>query len=160
MTPDPPWLPALLLMVDHENSWPVYVEAVYAAFRRDFIDSRPLLDGRRVNCRRDPLYDNKEAGFWHCIQEGADEEERTPDLRRCERIGWIRAVIANHTAPEVNDWSNDWRGEMRRYLWLNEAYLVVLAERRHSWQLITAFCTDRHHTVRKLRRERDDCTNG
>jgi len=52
------------------------------------------------------------------------------------------------------------RREWRTYLWLNEEYLVVLGERRNYYQLITAFCTDRPHTIRKIRLERDAARNG
>lgn len=155
MTTQPAWLPELLLMADHDNSWNSYISAVYGLFATNFVASQPQFDGRSVRCRRDPLYDGKEAGFWHCVQEGADEAQRTPDLRRCERIGWIRAIIENCAEAEIDKWANDIRGELRHYLWYAEQYLIVLAERKHSFQLITAFCTDRQHTIRKLRKERD-----
>ncbi len=159
MTASRAWLPPLLLMADHGNSWNDYIAAVYGDFQRDFVQTQPQYDGRRVRCRRDPLYDGKEAGFWHCVQEGADDAQRTPDLRRCERIGWIRAIIENNTAAEIDAWSNDNRGGLRHYLWYAEQYLIVLEDRKRTCQLITAFCTDRQHTIRKLQRERDESPN-
>jgi len=95
--------------------------------------------------------------FWHLIQEGQIEEERTPDLRRCERIGWIRAVIENEADPRVKVWENERlkdRGPDRRViLWLDEEFLVVLGDRRTYWLLLTAYTTDRANRIEKLRRE-------
>ena len=155
MTADPAWLPNLMMMADYGNSWDNYIAAVYGIFQADFVITQPQFEGRPVRCRRDPLYDGKEAGFWHCVQEGADEQQRTPDLRRCERIGWIRAIIENRNSPQIDHWQNDNRGESRHYLWFAEWYLIVLADRKRLFQLITAFCTDRPHTIRKLIKERD-----
>lgn len=156
----PDWLPPLVCLADYGGEWNRYVNEVFALFHRDFIQSQPKFEGRWVRCRRDPLYDGKEAGFWHCVQEGADEEQRTPDLRRCERVGWIRAVIEHPADRRVEKWRAHKGHEYRTYLWLGEEYLVVLGERGGYYQLITAFCTDRDHTIRKLRRERDASRNG
>ena len=158
----PVWLPPLITLDDYDSDWSLYVDAIYAIFWRDFVEAQPKLQGRWVRCRRDPLYDGKVAGFWHCIQEGADEEERTPDLRRCERIAWIRAVIENARQPDVDDWPNVRGSDKRRLLWYREEYLVVLADRMRQrdgfeyLQLITAYCTPAEHTRRKLRKERDE----
>ena len=152
----PDWVPQLILMADYGHSFPPYIEAVYAIFRQAFIATQPQFQGRWVRCRRDPIYDGKEAGFWHCTSEGQQEDERIPDIRRCERIRWLRAVIENHTDDRIDVWHNELRGDMRYSLWFNEEYLIVLGDRRHTWQLITAFTTDQEHRRRKLRKERDE----
>ena len=149
----PTWLPELILLSDHKNEWQRYIDAVFAVFYRDFIESQPQLDNRWVRCRRDPIYDGKEAGFWHCISGGPDENNRNPELRRCERIGWIRAVIENYKDVLIRTWKTKKKSDLRVYIWFNENYLVVLGERRRYVQLITAFCTDRRHTIRKLKSE-------
>src|SRR4051812_25717142 len=113
--PDPPaeepvaeepgdWLPPLVLMADHDHDWARYIAAVYAAFRADFVDSQPRFDGRWVRHRRDPIYEGREAGFWHCVSDGATEDERLPDIRRCERIRWLRAVIEHPGDERVDRW--------------------------------------------------------
>lgn len=154
------WVPPLILMADHDHTWPDYIDAVYTVFREDFVENQPQFEGRWVRFRRDPIFDGKEAGFWHCTSEGPREDERTPDLRRCERIRWLRAVIEHSTDERVDVWTSDRRGEFRTTLWFNEEYLIVLADRGRYWQLITAFVTDREHTRRKLRKERDECQAG
>ncbi|HUW56279.1 MAG TPA: hypothetical protein VMZ92_06560 [Planctomycetota bacterium] len=155
MSKFPEWLSGLIRLQEFGGDWSRYVNEVFSLFYRDFIQSKPVLRGRQVRCRRDPICDGKEAGFWHCVSEGSEEESRTPDLRRCERIGWIRTVIENADEPEVEVWTTRKRNDDRLYLWLREEYLVVLGLRRSYYQLITAFCTDYEHTRRKLRRERD-----
>ena len=162
MSDDPSWLPPLMLLSDHSCDWSVYVDAIYKRFREDLITRQPRYAGKWVRCRRDPIFDGKYAGFWYCISEGNDEASRTPDLRRCERIGWVRAVIVNaETSNEISAWRNTRYGESRRLLWFREEYLVVLAERTRRddgfqyLQLITAYQTLEESRRRKLRTERD-----
>jgi hypothetical protein len=154
------WLPPLVLFVDYGGDWTKYINAVFAVFYRDFIQTRPQFRGKWVRCRRDPVCDGKEAGFWHCVSEGPDESKRTPDIRRCERIGWIRVVIGQADTPRVDVWLSRKSREPRWHLWYNESYLVVLGDRKRHCQLITAHCTDRKHTMERLRRERDASRNG
>ncbi len=84
-------MPALLTLADCNGNWDDYCNKVYELFRADFLETQPKYLGWWVRCRRDPIYDGKEAGFWHCVSEGREEDARTPDLRRCERIRWVRA---------------------------------------------------------------------
>ncbi|MBN1589097.1 MAG: hypothetical protein JW888_06255 [Pirellulales bacterium] len=154
------WLPSLIRLEEHDGNWDKYVNAVFAIFYRDFIEAQPKFQGKWVRCRRDPIQDGKEAGFWHCVSEGPDEDHRTPDLRRCERIGWVRKVIEHAHDADVDVWTQRKGRDQRIHIWLRESYLVVLGERGRYYQLITAFCTDREHTKRKKRQERDASRNG
>ena len=86
------WLPELLLLEDCDGSWARYVDEVFSIFYRDFIETQPRFQDKWVRCRRD-LIDGKEAAFWHCISEGPNENDRRLAIRRCERIGWVRAII-------------------------------------------------------------------
>lgn len=155
MSTEPAWLPPLIALDSHGNCWAAYSAAVYAVFKADFIDSQPFLRGRRIGLRREPKYQNREWAFWHVIQEGNVEEGRTPDLRRCERIGWIRAIIEHAHDPCVKAWENRRDGDRRLLLWLEpQDFLVVLGLRGKDYALlITAYPTDRGHTRRKLQRE-------
>ena len=93
MNKDVQWLPPLVLLRDHGGEWERYLEAVYAWFKQDFINSKPVFQGRRLGLKRHPLTDGKEGTFWHMTSEGQDEENRLPDLRRCERIRWKVAKV-------------------------------------------------------------------
>src|SRR5215831_7742072 len=105
----PSWLPDIIPLEDYGGDWNRYLEAVYECFRHDFKDRQRQLvfRGRPVGTRYHPAYENKDYSFWHLIQEGQVEEERTPDFRRCERIGWIRAIIENSGDPRVKVWENE-----------------------------------------------------
>ena len=160
MTEQADWLPEMVRLSNYDGDAEKYLDAVFAVFYRDFIMSQPKYEGKWVRCRRDPIVDGKEAGFWHCVSEGPDEATRTLAFERCERIAWIRYVIEHARDRKVDVWSRSKRRDRRCYLWCDESYLVVLGERKRHYQLITAFCTDREHTKRKLRRERDAARNG
>lgn len=103
---------------------------------------------------RHPLTHGKEATFWHMIQEGAVEEDRTPDFRRCERIRWPRPIIEHDDDSRVKVWVNQRRGEQRICLWFEqENYLVILADRGKYILPWTAYLVEQPHRQRKLRKE-------
>ncbi len=166
MKEPPGELPALLCLTDYGGDWDRYIEKVFSVFYRDFIESQPKFLNRWVRCRRDPICRGKEAGFWHCVSEGPTENDRTPDLRRCERIGWVRFAIEHVGRAGVDHWTNTRHGETRHLIWLREEFLVILAERSRAsdgfayLQLITAYCTADEHRKRKIRKERDGTRNG
>jgi hypothetical protein len=158
MTGSPDWLPPLLLLSDHGGSWDAYAAAVYARFKADLIYNPLVYHGMRVGLRRHPMYQNREWAFWHIVQEGNVEENRIPDIRRCERIGWVRAIIQHASEPRIKIWENKRGGNHRILLWLEDQdFLVVLAPRGKRYALlVTAYPTDRGHTRRKLQREYEE----
>jgi hypothetical protein len=109
-----------------------------------------------VNCRRIPESQGRWSSFWHLVQEGPVEDNRLPDLRRCERIRWVRWVIENAVAnPEIDEWEEVRNNSVDVLLWFREEYLVVLAKRRDYWLLKTAYCIVQQGRIAKKRRERD-----
>ena len=106
MSDAPDWLPPLISLGDYGGDWGAYLEAVYECFKQDFVYGKPVFQGRRLGLKRHPLSHGKEATFWHMIQEGAVEEDRTPDLRRCERIRWPRPTIEHDGDDAVKVWRN------------------------------------------------------
>jgi len=162
----PSWLPPLIRLEDSGGDWPNYVEKVYRIFHRDFIESQPQFNSLWGRCRHDPIYDGKEAGFWHCISTGRDEQNRVPDPRRCEHIAWIRAIIDHASHPAVSCWRNRRGSDKRQLLWLREDFLVVFAFREcrrdgsRYLQVLTSYPTTEPHRIRKLRAERDTLQNG
>jgi hypothetical protein len=154
MMEKPSWLPELVLFEKYSGDWQKYLEAIYAFFKADFLDSRPTYNGKRVGLKRHPLSQGKEATFWHLISEGSVEVDRLPDMRRCERIRWPRPIIENSGEKVLKVWKNVRNGETRICLWLErEEYLLVLAERKDHVLPWTAYMVDRAHTKQKLQRE-------
>ena len=148
--------PDLVPLSGFGGDWEAYEAALYQIFREEIASGGLCFRCLPVGCRRRPETGGRWAAFWHLVQEGPVEEDRTPDLRRCERIRWVRWVIENaETCPEIGEWRNTRRTETNILLWYREEYLVVLARRRGYWLLKTAYCTDRQGRVEKLRRERD-----
>jgi hypothetical protein len=94
-----PWLPELIVRLPEEIA-DAYVDRVYQTFTADFIDSRPKFLGVPLGLRKympngSVAPNGKEATFWHLTSEGEVEENRDPDFGRCERIGWVRAILEN-----------------------------------------------------------------
>jgi hypothetical protein len=151
------WLPALVELRGSEGDWERYVELLYGFFRADFIDSVPGYPGKRWAMKRHPEHRGKEATFWHIISEGPDEAERLPDLRRCERIRWPRAIIDRCRTGPVLAWAQQRGSDQRIVLALPDfSYVVVLADRGEYVLLWTAFPVEREHRRRKLEREYRD----
>ena len=148
------WLPALELFEDYQGDWDRYLEAVYACYLADFVRHHPAHRGQRVLTRRSPESRGKGATFWHLISEGAVEEERLPDLRRCERIRWPRPLIECLEEERVRLWKRKDPDGIRVLIAPADfSYVVVLAERPDHLFLITAFFVEREHRREKLSRE-------
>lgn len=153
MMGDPAWLPDPLLLTDFSGDWSRYVEAVYAVFRRCFIEGTAYFRGEPVRVGSQ-LLDLKERTFWHLTSEGDVEVDRTPDLRRCERIGWVRAIIDHERDPAVLSWPNTRHRNQRHVLWLKQVDFVVILEKRPGcWWLWTTYPTSRRHTRERLEQE-------
>jgi hypothetical protein len=155
MNPRPEWLPLLVELADYGGNWKRYEEALYGFFRADFIASAPQFRGQRVGLKRHPMIQGKEATYWHCISEGKVEDDRLPDLRRCERIRWPRPCIEHEAKLKV--WTEERNGEDRIHLWLEaESYAVVLAVRRGYVILWTTIFVKYDHERRKFTRRFED----
>jgi len=147
-------LPPLVLFTDYEGDWNRYLEAIYLWFKQDFIDNKPVFQGRRLGLKRFPLSYGKEVTFWHMISEGKTEADRLPDFRRCERIRWPKPVIEHDDEPIIKVWGNQRGKEKRICLWLvPENYLVVLADRGNYILPWTAYVVEQDHQQRKLQKE-------
>ncbi|MDE0533513.1 MAG: hypothetical protein OXI01_19000 [Albidovulum sp.] len=145
--------PDLLLFC---GDWNDYEDHLYRIFTEEIARGGLRFRGCPVHCRRHPETAGRWAAFWHLVQEGPAEDDRYPDLRRCERLRWVRWIIGNAVGHcRIDEWQNMRGTEVNTLLWYREEYLVVLARRRGYWLLKTAYCTERNHRIRKLRKERD-----
>lgn len=153
------WLPELVLLEDSGGDWERFLETVYRHFVADFVDAKPVYQGRRLGLKRHPVVDGKEATFWHMTSEGRIEQDRGPNIRRMERIRWPKPVIEESEESEqatvVKVWRNIRRkNEERVLLWVEtEQYLVVLADRGEYILPWTAYQVTRPHQQRKLQKE-------
>jgi len=151
------WLPDLLLLEHSQGDWAQYLERLHDCFVDNFVKSVPTWPGKRVALKRHPEYDGKSATFWHLISEGDLEADRTPDMRRCERIAWPRSVMDefDEAAPETTSCRVVWWKEVRRneerYLLAPDdfSYIVVVADRGDYVLPWTAFCCEYQHQRNK-----------
>jgi hypothetical protein len=147
--------PSLILFNDFGGDWAAYEEALDKIFRSEIAYSLTFR-GDKVNCRRTPEEGGRWAAFWHLVSEGKIEDDRTPDLRRCERLAWVPWVISNWNQSEDIEWWENTRGsEVSVLLWYQEAYLVILAKRNGYWLLKSAYVTNQSHRVATLAAERN-----
>jgi len=161
MSADNSWLPDLVLLSDYGGDWLRYLEAVYEIFWHDFVVSPPaMFDGKRFALKRHPLEQGKEATFWHLISEGKVEQDRVPDLRRCERIRWPRAII-DADESVVCRWKIQRGSDQRIVIALEDfSYVVVLTDRGEYVLLWTAYQVERNHRRESLKREYEVCRKG
>ena len=152
----PDWLPKLEYFEDY-NDWDQYVDALYEIYVNDFIRNKFQFHSKRVSTRRLPYTHGKDRTFWHIIQEGKNEGDRIPAFRRCERIRWPKAIIINHRDSQIKMWNYQKRKikgtKPRTYLWFNNEFLVILEKRPSYVLFITAYPTDRRHSIEKLEKE-------
>jgi hypothetical protein len=145
-----------------DGDWEAYCDYCYAEYYRDFYDTRPVWpDGMRFSIKRHPEIDGRCATFWHIVTEGDVEDARIPDMGRCERIGWPRAIVDEFCVcypapanPNVAWWRVYRNGESRVLIALRDfSYLVVVTERSEYVMLWTAFPVEHNNRRRKLEAE-------
>ncbi len=147
-------LPDLIKLENYNGSWEDYIEVVYQVFRRDFIENKTFYNNKRVGVKKTPLFKNKECCFWHLTSQGKVEEERIPDLRRCERIGWIKPIIENNKNKLVKFWINQRQREERICLCYGDwDYLIVLIKIKDYLLLLTAYPIEYNSKKDKLKKE-------
>lgn len=157
------WLPQIECC-DDLSKWEPYQDFIYSIFKKDFIDSYPLYENVRVNVKHYPVEYGKVEAFFHTTCKDYDGSgERSPDLRRCERIRWIRAFIENKCDPTkcedcdgIKTWREPYKSRIRVHILLEEEkYMVVLehrpktGEHEEFYLLITAFYLDYQHAMEK-----------
>lgn len=153
-------LPEIVELSDYGGDFPSYFEAIYQIFKRDFVDSKPNFKGTRLGLKRLPLVDGKECTFYHMTHEGENEEERTPDLRRMERIPWPKPMINDSEDGDLKVWRNTRRGKggtKTRILILHEQerYLVVLDDRGDYILPWTAYLLRENSYKKKIKEYQD-----
>lgn len=151
-------LPQLVLLSEYEAT--NYLDAVYNIFNEEIANGKLSFLCLPIKCPWNPPFENKHFCFWHLISEKGDsdkEEDRIPDLRRCERIRWIAYVLNN-----ANDNRKVWcwekavktkRGRVSHIiLYLHEEnYMVILRRKSNRLELVTAYTKNNHSSISKER---------
>ncbi len=100
------------------------------------------------------MQSGRELIFWHLThRQDKNMGERLPDMRRCERLSWVRVIIDNADQPEVVGWDyKEGDGSVNTYLWLRAFDFFVLMKKYRDGRrrLITSYFIDYPHKRRKL----------
>ena len=157
----PDWLPEMAPV----NPWTENTyEMLYAVFCCDIRDYDLRYVGKNVWIFPD-VEDGKETIFWHLTTRGVQkqkiprrkrkfypdgktdtEAERLPDLRRCERLPWVKALIEHPLEPEILTWDyREGNQTIKTYIWIKENDFVVILKKYRDGKrrLITSFYVDK-----------------
>lgn len=150
-------LPDLITLEEYNGDIVKYIEIIYQVFKKDFVDNRPIFQGKRLRLKKHPFINGKEYTFYHFTHKGDDESNREPDLRRMERMPWPAPMINNSTHHYLKVWRNE-RGSNSRILILHEEenYLVVLEDRKEYILPWTAYYIEYSNKKRRLLKEYDE----
>ena len=153
------WIPEIIPLESYDGNWQKYEDAIYCIFKNDFITSTPQFNGKKVQIKKYPIENEKENAFFHVTCADFNKNnERLPDMRRCERIRWIRAFIENYNCDNskctdcngVKIWQEPYKSRTRIHILLEEErYLVILEDRKTYYLLITAYYLDYDHSLEK-----------
>ncbi|WP_342475326.1 hypothetical protein NST70_13590 [Weizmannia sp. FSL K6-0777] len=158
--------PDLIELSDFNGDWVKYEDHLYSIFVSHFVYSKPLFKGKIVNYRRTPEVAGKIQSFFHVTSVNSsltkNPDDRIPDLRRCERIHWIRKIIDDYSNKvgifsEIKCWAEDWKQYKRWHLLLEHyKFLVVIEERETYNLLVTSFYLEKDHQVKKKLKKFND----
>jgi len=144
------------------GDWPSYEETIYEAFLETFVRPEIRFRGWRVSAPYRPETRGKHFSFWHVVSEAPhpsnrNEEDRIPDIQRCERIRWIAWAIqqANAGQQGVSWWENSRGRNTHVVIWAEQLdFAVILGKRRDYYVLKTAYGNLRERRRRAFERER------
>ena len=147
---------------EFHGNWQSYVDELYNIYLETIVNNKSLrFDNLPIKTRFKPITDGKGFGFWHIISDGNEEEERLPDMRRCESLPWVSYCIKEAKIPPapISWWKNK-RGSNTHIVILNETkgFVVVLAERKDYYLLKTAYFP-RTYRLKSMIKERNKYWN-
>ena len=152
----------LPLIYEFHGDWTTYVEELYDIYLDDIVNNRLLnFNNLPIKTRFKPMTEGKGYGFWHIISDGEEEDDRLPDMRRCESLPWVSYCISTAKKPPAPiTWWRNKRGSNRHIVILNEeeGFVVVLAERKDYYLLKTAYFP-RSYRLKSMIKERDKYWN-
>ena len=155
------WLPDIVECIDF-SKWNEYLDGIYEIFKKDFIDNRPIFEGKCVNFRKAPMDGKYEHTFIHLTHKdeyhnSSNPNDRLPDPRRAERVGWNRAIIENYKCSDTCEncdkvlyFEEYYKKNIRVYLLFKDVKFLVIIEKRENYNLlITGYYIEYEHTMKK-----------
>lgn len=155
------WLPDIVECTDF-SKWNEYLDSIYEIFKKDFVDNRPIFEGKGVNFRKAPMDGKYEHTFIHLTHKdeyhnSSNPNDRLPDPRRAERIGWNKAIIENYKCSDICEncdkvlyFEEYYKKNIRVYLLFKDVKFLVIIEKRENYNLlITGYYIEYEHTMKK-----------
>ena len=152
-------LPDLMLLQDFGGDWDRYRAAIYQEFLDNVVRADHKFLGLPISYPRTPEYLGMHCSFWHLITEDLGktfrDEDRTPDMRRCERVSWIGHVLrhANDPLSGALCWENKRGSNTHIVLWIKEEDFVIILARRTKYYLLKTIYQHNQWTRKKLEKE-------
>ena len=144
-------LPKIITLEEYGGNYQAYIDAIYDVFFRDFIQHKATFGTNKLNLRFKPLQQNRAYAFYHMTHVGEDEDNRLPDLRRCERMPWARPTIEQAEEMGLKFWEQDRRNGRRICIWLeaenNEVMFYLNNLELHNNDELVEFPYGFHTTV-------------
>lgn len=167
------WLPCLVPI----NPWTEKTYGMlYRIFCQDIRDYDLRYDGNEVWIFRE-MDDGKEEIFWHLTtrntrerkiprrkrkffqDQDVEEQPRLPDMRRCERLSWVKPLIDNFAKPEIFSWDYE-EGDrtIKTYVWIKDYDFVVIMKKYPDGRrrIITSFHVDHDYTKKDFERKHEN----
>lgn len=155
------WLPKIIELSDFDGNWNNYNDKLYEIFLNDFINKKLEFKGKKVLTRKQPQIGKYEHGFIHLTTvanpESKDINDRLPDLRRSERIGWNKQIIKNYLCNDsdcncrkIYYYEQKYKNTVRiNLVFVDARYKVVLEERFNYYLLITGYYIEYDYIIKK-----------
>lgn len=144
--------PDLIELNDYNGNYDDYENALLEVYERDLWNSGLTFNGLNVVPRVHKRFElNGKSLDWtfvHFTSRGEIEEDRDLDLRRCERIGWVKPIIENASSDSVKIFENERRNKNNKpiksvVLWCEQANTKVvitkLKGKKSEYYIITTF---------------------
>lgn len=155
------WLPEIIECKDF-GKWNEYLDEIYTIFQKDFVKDKIMFEGKYVNYRKAPMDGKYEHTFIHLTHKDIfhnsnDPNERTPDLRRAERIGWHKPIIENYLCKEYCKdcekilYFEEYHGKnIKAYFLFKDVRFLIIIEKRKKYNLlITGYYVEYDNAMEK-----------
>lgn len=152
-------LPAIITLNDYGGDYHKFIDAIFAVFNEDFNKHKASFGSHILRYKYHPEFQDRAYTFYHMTHKGHIENERTPDLRRCERMPWARPTVEKAEEYSLKFWESIRKGKRRVCIWLDvdngDNYYVILEVRKTYVLLWTAYYAEYDNEVQKKQKEYD-----
>jgi hypothetical protein len=162
--------PDLIELNDFGGDYVSYENALLEIYEADLWKGKITFNGLNVIPRVHKRFElNGKMLDWtfvHFTSEGPDDANRNLDLKRCERIGYIRPIIENAHLDCVKVWENERLDKHNKpilsvVLWCENVYskivLTKVKSNRGNYYVITTFyLINSENKIKKHKKEYED----